>query len=408
MNLAQVKQLALTLYYTATDKHDLDDIQLGTMLDVMNKKYWREGVRGIATLFARDTSDITTSANGQIDYSGNLYFRNDIPVQASTNVGYPAFWTALNATVGHNAAIAPDDSGGATQITDTAVNAAHTLTFSQALQVYQSGCVTVYAKAGSGTFIYLGASADGSLAWFNLVTGTLATNTTGQLATITPVPANGFPQSIGVTSAPTPTVSPTGWYKCTVQTKPGVNADRAVVGFSATDGVASYLGTGLTWYVWGARRGFSDNMVDPNGVYMPLAVEVKYLGRYIHLDYEIVQDRYVYNIAFGQVQVLIPSAWTLMGEKVLLLPLVAQSQTARMTYVPNIGDWIDNNQEALQGQLRTFHPIIAYETAASFLPKDANRSTVIQPLVELRQQWHEYMQSRQRQDGRKIRFVPYE
>lgn len=408
MNLNQIKQLAMTLYYSAVGKHDIDDIQMSTMLDMMNKKYWREGVRGVATLFARDTADIGSTANGQLDYSGNLYFKNDIPVQAATNIGYPLFWTALNATIGHNAAIAPDDSNGATLITDTAVNAAHTLTYSGPLPVYQAGCTTVYAKAGTGTFLYLGSSANGALAWFDLIHGSLATNTTGQIATISPVPSNGFPQSIGLTSSPTPSISPVGWYKCSVQTALGVNSDRAVVGFSAADGVASYLGTGLTWYVWGARRAALDTMVDPNGVYMPLAVEIKFLGRYIHLDYELIQDRYIYNIAFGQVQVLIPSAWTLMGEKILLLPPVNGSQTIRISYVPNIGDWIDGNQEALQGQLRTFHPIIAYETAAAFLPKDANRATVVQPLAELRQQWHEYMQSRQRQDGRHIRYVPYE
>lgn len=408
MNRGQIKQQALLLYYAATNKHDLDDIQLDTMLDMMNKKYWRSAVRSVGSLFAKDTSDLVSSSNGQIDYSGNLYFKNDIPLQAAVNVGYAQYWTNTNATVTHNDAVAPDESNTATRVTDTVTNAAHTLAITGPLAVYQSGCVTVYAKAGTGTFIYLSASANGANAWFNLQTGTLATNLTGQIATITPVPANGFPQSIGVTSAPSPVVSPSGWYKCTVQTAPGVNADRFTVGFSATDGVASYAGTGLTWYLWGARRGFSDNMVDPNGVYMPLAVEIKYLGRYIHLDYELPQDRYIYNIAFGQVQVLIPSAWTLMGEKVILLPLVAQNQTVRMSFVSNLPDWVSDSQEALQGQLRTFHPLLAYETAAAFLPPASDRSAIIGPLAELRQQWADYMASRQRQDGRKIRFVPYE
>lgn len=144
---------------------------------------------------------------------------------------------------------------------------------------------------------------------------------------------------------------------------------------------------------------------DANGAYSILAVECKFQGRYLHLDYEIPQDRYLYNIAFGQVQALIPSSWTLIGEKINLLPKVSASQILRVTYVPRVGDWLNDTDPALRGFLPDWHQLIAYEAAATAAPQ----SLLLTGLKnELKSQWNEFLQSRQRQEGRKIRFVPYE
>lgn len=410
MNLDQIRQLATTIIYTATGKQEVDDFQLNMIINFINRKYWRDAVSHIGTMFTKDTPDIVTSQNGQIDYSGSINQYNDIPEQSAEHVGWINGWTATNLTVALNQTIAPNDEMSASLLTDTATNAVHSLQAIGPFNVSQSGVVTFYAKAGTANFIYIGASANGAFTWFNLQQGIVATNGQG-VCSCTPAPANGFLQGVGVTSSPSPTNSPTGWYKCTAQTVTGVspvNADRVVVGMSVTDGVSSYSGTGSTVYVWGARRWFFDSMIDPMGIYMPVAVEVKFLGRYIHLDYEIIQDRYIYNIAFGQVQVLIPSAWTLMGEKILLLPLVAAPQTVRISYVPNLGDLDINGADAMQGKLSSFHELISYEAAASFVGKDAKGMSIFLPLQELKEQWLTYLQSRQRQEGRHIRYTPYE
>lgn len=151
-------------------------------------------------------------------------------------------------------------------------------------------------------------------------------------------------------------------------------------------------------------KGASAN-IDSEGVHLPLAVECKFQGRYIRLDYEVPQDRYMYNIAFGQVQALIPSAWTLVGEKINLLPRVNAAQVLRVVYVPRVGDWVNDSTNALRGFLPDWHHLLSYEAATMMAP---DSTWLARMTSELRSQWNTFVQSRQRQEGRKIRFVPYE
>jgi hypothetical protein len=219
MTLGSARALALTLYYAATGKHDLDDHQFNVILDTLNKKYWMQAVRGLGSLLAVDSLDTSTASDGSLDTSGTL-----------------------------------------------------------------------------------------------------------------------------------------------------LNAD---------------------------------------GVFQTLAVEVKFLGRYITLDYEIIQDRYQYNIAFGQVQALIPTAWTLLGEKILLLPKMNGPVPLRVTYIPNVGDLTTDSQVLLSGKLPSFHQLIPYEAAALLAPRDADRSLPA-TIKEMKDSFNDYLQSRQRQGGRKIRFVAWD
>jgi hypothetical protein len=152
---------------------------------------------------------------------------------------------------------------------------------------------------------------------------------------------------------------------------------------------------------------YSGTTLDPAGVYQILAAEIKYLGRYIHLEYEILQDRYLYNIAFGQVQALIPSAFCIRGESLLLLPAIMAPQQMRITYIPKPVDLALDSDNLLSGLLTDFHENIVYEAVAMLLPKDADRP-VVGVAKEMKDQFQEYMQSRQRQEGRKIRYVPWD
>jgi hypothetical protein len=152
---------------------------------------------------------------------------------------------------------------------------------------------------------------------------------------------------------------------------------------------------------------YSGTLIDANGVYMILAVEIKFLGRYLHINYEIPQDRYVYNLAFGQIQALIPSAFTIIGEKIKLLPNVSASNILRVTYVPSISDLTADNQSLLSGLVPMHHELIVHEAVSSMVPP-MQSANVIAMRDKLRSSWKRFLTSRQRQEGRNIRFVPYE
>lgn len=410
MNLQQCRALAKVLYFSTANKTNVDDFQWNLMLNSFNKHYFQEAAKFAGSIFGKDTPDLQSSPNGQVDFSGSLFGQNDVPYYATTDfTAANGFWTLLNSATVHNATIAPDGSQTADLLLDTVANGIHAAQVNPMAQVLPVGqwAVTIYAKASTLNWLWIGGSSGGTIAWFNVRDGVLGTVNAGLQATIVPAPQPGFTNTPGVTSSPAPVVSSTGWYKCTVTgTSTGSTSDRIQFGLANADGVFSYAGTGQGVYLWGARRWFTDNMIDPLGVYQPLAVEIKFLGRYIHLDYEHVSDRYIYNIAFGQVQVLVPSAWTLHGEKILLLPLVNGAQTVRITYVPHIGEWNQDADQALHGLFPEYHELIAYEAAVTLAGGAGAQLMMMRD--RLRKNWTAYLNSRSRQDGRHIRFVPYE
>lgn len=408
MTVEEAKQLAITLYWTATGKHDVDDQQWRVLLNVYNKKYWNEIARGSGSFFMLDTSDLVTDATGQYDYSGTLWNGDLTPAQFF-NISTTGGWTLTNSSTA-GSYYAPDGSNTAVQFSDGVSAGVHTASVS-AGPAYGSftgvGSFCIYAKAGNARFVYLG---DGTnFVWFDLVSGTVSTSVGGAYTgTISPFPAPSFSIPIGVTSAPSPVLSPNGWYKCSISlTAPVTPVSAYVVGISTSAGTSSYTGANNSIFLWGPRKAFSDNMVHPFGVHKPTAVELKFLGRYINLDAEIPQDRYIYNIAFGQVQVLIPTAWTIMGEKIIMLPRTSGGQTFRISFVPRVSELIQDTQQLLNGAFLQFHPLVVYETVSSMLPSSADRP-VMAPLGEFKQQFKEFLNSRQSQTGRKIRFVPYE
>jgi hypothetical protein len=413
MTLGEARQLCTILYYTATETHNVDDRQWAVLLDVMNKKYWNEVSRATGSIYAKDTTDTISDQYGQWDFGGSVFAGNDLTAAQSMTISTNTGWAISNGGVSPNVALGPDGTMSASLFyANSSSVTTHYMGFTSIMPSYLAGqgAITVYAKAGTAQYLWLSSDGTTNIQYYDLLNGVLGSSG-GSIGTcsISAAPNPGFGYTVSTTSSSSPLVSPTGWYKCVFKPHPTITAGLINLGMTTTDNTLSTsitANTGL--YIYGPRRAYTDNMVDPIGVHMPMAVELKYFGRYIKLDYEIPQDRYIYNIAFGQVQVLIPSAWTLMGEKVILLPRVSGTQVLRMTYIPRLADLTDDTQQLLGGKLPTYHPLIAYEVAASMLPKDAERSNVVGPLTELRAQFKNYLQSRQRQDGRKIRFVPYE
>lgn len=151
---------------------------------------------------------------------------------------------------------------------------------------------------------------------------------------------------------------------------------------------------------------YSGTNLNANGVYMIYNVEARFLGRYIHLDYELPQDRYIYNIAFGQVQALIPSAYTLIGEKINLLPKVNAAQALRISYVPNAPDPVSDTDTLLNNIVPSFHDIVAHDAAQRLVPTSLNQ-TLREDLKAHERQLNTFLAKRVGQ-GRVIRHVPYE
>jgi hypothetical protein len=409
MNLGEAKQFCTLLYYTATMEHNVDDRQWMVLLDVMNKKYWNDIVRAIGSIYQMDTPDLYTDGYGQLDYNGSVFSDNDLAPNQVNDLSIAGGWTNAGLVLRSPATIGPNGVLSSWELKADATSGTHQLVMPNIEPGYQGGLGfhTIYAKAGGARYIYL--SNGTSTQWYDLLNGVLASSTGSPVGCyISPSSQPGFGYSVNTTSSPSPVLSQTGWYKCLYGPETNGQTTAMTIGISVTDGAASFTNNGADVYVWGPRRSYVDNMVDCQGVHMPTAVELKYFGRYIKLDYEIPQDRYIYNIAFGQVQVLIPSAWTLMNEKIILLPRVSNKQVVRMSYIPRLADLFSDNQQLLAGKLPTYHSLLAYEVVAGMLPKDADRPSIIGPLMDLRSQLKNYLQTRQRQDGRKIRFVPYE
>jgi hypothetical protein len=411
-----LRELAVQLYYTVTGKHDVDDHQWNIILDTFNKRYWREAAKSIGSLLQLDTADLAANIAGGFDYSGSLYIKNAVtqPIKFTD----PS-WSQNNTTITPNSIESPTGNQDGTLIAATATAGSATITGGVS-SLIPGGTLDIFGKAGQGSsspFLYLQCRGSSfGITWFDLVNGVVANNQVASYnPSITPASFPGFPYQVGVTSTATPIKSPTGWYKCSINLPATESSNGLNLGIS--DGSTTQNVTvGKANYIWGARRttsgtgGNTSNMIDPNGVNMITAVELKYLGRYIHLDYEIPQDRYIYNIAFGQIQALIPNAYTIMGEQILLLPKTTGGQILRFSYVPRMADWVDDSAQALNGFLPEWHHVIAYESAclmaASVSPKESEPIMMLRK--ELRAQWNDFVVSRQRQDGRKIRFVPYE
>lgn len=162
---------------------------------------------------------------------------------------------------------------------------------------------------------------------------------------------------------------------------------------SATAGVYDYSGSNL----------------NAAGVYQIMDVATKFSGEYYPLEYAIPQDRYKFNSVMGT-DPLIPTAYSLLGEKVVLLPISLGTSAIRITYVPNPNGGIplSDSNPVLDNKMSAFHQLLAYDAAISFAPVE--RSVAIRNglYTRLRQQWEEYLQSRHRQRGRMIRHVEHE
>jgi hypothetical protein len=148
-------------------------------------------------------------------------------------------WVKGDTTVTANATTSPDGTTNADKLVETATN-----TFHFALQNLPSAVTTiaytasVYVKAAERTWcvLALGGTAFNSVAWFNLSTGTVGTQT-------------GSPSSVTITDAGN------GWWRLTITKTPAsVGTANVAINVSTGDGVASYAGDGTSGiFIYGAQ-----------------------------------------------------------------------------------------------------------------------------------------------------------
>lgn len=140
------------------------------------------------------------------------------------------------------------------------------------------------------------------------------------------------------------------------------------------------------------------------GVHLPSHVEFKDEGVYYRIPYEpqINSDQYQTTVTIGDLQ---PSAWTLIGEKIQLLPKPSATKTIRLTYVPVLADMDADSDLLLAGKMPLFHSLVVYDSIASLIPPASTGFFGV--LNRYEKSWNEFMKSRQR-GGRAVRHVPYE
>jgi len=170
-----------------------------------------------------------------------------------------AAWSKTTVTFGANADVAPDGTTTADRLIEGALSQEHVVyqTLTATADVRHS--VSVFAKAGTRSFVYLtirdvNGLTNGVLAWFNLATGAVGT-----------VSHNGagsgeqaFIQKLA-----------NGWYRCTLigACNNGDTTPLGTVGISSGNGTTVYTGDGSSYIsVWGAQ--FENNTPFPSS-YIP-------------------------------------------------------------------------------------------------------------------------------------------
>ena len=161
-----------------------------------------------------------------------------------------SIWTKGQLTAsnpGNAAAMAPDGTLTASLLTEDTTTNTHAVSYNTSI-ASGTNTTSVYAKAGTGSFIYLShwnATNGPALQWFNLTTGTKGTMAGAR------------------TQSSTMTAVGNGWYRCTL-TSLSTIVDTMQIFMASADSTQSYLGTSKTVYIWGAQcevNGYSTSYI---------------------------------------------------------------------------------------------------------------------------------------------------
>jgi lysophospholipase L1-like esterase len=187
-------------------------------------------LRASTATFLVNGAEVTAQANeARIDEQGLIIEPATTNVLTNSADFAHADWVKTNAAAVLGAT-APDGTATAYTLTDDATNGGH-----QVYHSYTPGAATyafsVYAKAGTGSWIRLADNAAAHKASFNLATG--------RVGTVTGTGSKGEIEPVG-----------NGWYRCTL-IAPYAAAGNLLAVAMSTDGTAvSYVGTGSTVFLW--------------------------------------------------------------------------------------------------------------------------------------------------------------
>jgi len=219
-------------------------------------EYWASGTQYTPLSTFPGYTVTRSGIQGAVDASGAVQFFA-VNVPAINSAGYHAYgaltnealqsqtfddanWIKDNATVTANSIAAPDGTTTADTLTASATTTEHRVysyTISAAFDT------SIFAKAGTASFISLNHGASSICAVFNLATGVVS-SATGCTATITPC-ANG-------------------WYRCNAYETVASAVVVINMGTTAANAVAAqtWLGAGETVYVWQAQALANVNFPD--------------------------------------------------------------------------------------------------------------------------------------------------
>jgi hypothetical protein len=150
-----------------------------------------------------------------------------------------AWWLKTNTTVESGLITAPDGSTNAFKLKEDTTNGEHRIMngTGYATSIGVSYTYSVYAKKAERNYLLINAYTNADYrTWFNLDTGTVGTNASGNTSTITPVG--------------------NGWYRCTVTRASTWWSEGYFALYSApSDNTSSFTGvSGNGIYLWGAQR----------------------------------------------------------------------------------------------------------------------------------------------------------
>jgi hypothetical protein len=146
-------------------------------------------------------------------------------------------WTKTNVTITPNAVTAPDGTLTAALMVNDSTNGEHRVLPASTVSVSGAGTATVFAKAGTASFISVGVNGfANSAAVFNLDTGVIS----NQGAFVT----NSSMVDAG-----------NGWYRCRVTVSTSVNRCIVNMGETAADAVpqVNSIGTGKNVFIWATQ-----------------------------------------------------------------------------------------------------------------------------------------------------------
>ena len=184
--------------------------------------------------------EVTTGVP-RIDYTGGGCGKLLLEPQRTNSIGYSedfsdAYWTKIELTVSANAATSPDGTTNSDKLIPSTANGRHSIV--KTSQAISGGYYTVYAKADGYDWILLTShstsapSARG--AFFNVANGTIGTEGSGIVASVT---------DMG-----------NGWYKCSINDGASPSSLYTVIVTNA-DNTESFEGNGTDGVlIWGAQN----------------------------------------------------------------------------------------------------------------------------------------------------------